>query len=80
MYLRLGEVDTIVVSSPAAAQQVLQTNDVRFASRLNLLVLETIFYNNLNIGVAPHGTYWRGLHKLCTLELLLCARCGSSAP
>nr|CAB3473560.1 unnamed protein product [Digitaria exilis] len=37
MYLRLGQVDTVVISSPAAAEEVLRANDLSFASRPSLL-------------------------------------------
>ena len=33
MFLRMGQVDTLVISSPAAAQEVLREKDVIFASR-----------------------------------------------
>ncbi|KAF8720664.1 hypothetical protein HU200_023565 [Digitaria exilis] len=70
MYLRLGQVDTVVVSSPEAAQEVLRANDISFASRPNLLGAEIICYGNLDVAFAPYGDYWRSLRKLCTLELL----------
>nr|CAH66123.1 OSIGBa0109M01.1 [Oryza sativa] len=70
MFLRTGQVDTVVVSSPAAAQEVLRDKDVIFASRPSLLVSEIFCYGNLDIGFAPYGAYWRMLRKLCTVELL----------
>jgi len=70
MYLRLGQVDTVVVSSPEAAQEVLRANDINFASRPSLLAADIICYGNLDIAFSPYGDYWRALRKLCTLELL----------
>ncbi|KAM0863696.1 hypothetical protein ACQ4PT_044420 [Festuca glaucescens] len=70
MYLRLGQVDHVVISSPAAAQEVLRDNNLNFSSRPNLLVTETICYGGLDIAFAPYGAYWRTLRKLCTMELL----------
>ncbi|CAN6298656.1 unnamed protein product [Urochloa humidicola] len=70
MYLRLGQVDAVVVSSPAAAREVLCDSDANFASRPRLLGGEIICYGRLNIALAPYGAYWRALRKLATLELL----------
>ncbi|XP_066334584.1 cytochrome P450 CYP99A1-like [Miscanthus floridulus] len=70
MYLRLGQIDTVVVSSPAAAQQVLQSNDVNFASRQALIAAEIIGYGTLDFAFSPYGDYWRALRKLCVLQLL----------
>ncbi|CAN6310302.1 unnamed protein product [Urochloa humidicola] len=70
MYLRLGQVDTVVISSPAAAREVLRDGDAAFASRPRLLGGEIICYSGLDIALAPYGPYWRALRKLATLELL----------
>ena len=40
MYLRLGQVDAVVISSPAAAQVVLRDSSLTFASRPKLLAAE----------------------------------------
>ncbi|KAL6885620.1 hypothetical protein ACP4OV_010399 [Aristida adscensionis] len=70
MYLRLGQVDAVVVSSPAAAQAVLREHDLSFASRPSLLGTEIAFYGNRDLAFAPYGAYWRAVRKLCTVELL----------
>lgn len=70
MYLRLGHVDTVVVSSPATAQEVLQDSSVNFASRPKLLSPEIMCYENTDIAFSPYGAYWRTLRKLCAVELL----------
>ncbi|CAM0901893.1 unnamed protein product [Alopecurus aequalis] len=70
MYLRLGHVDTVVISSPATAQQVLQDSTINFASRPRLLTPEILGYGGTDIAFAPYGPYWRTLRKLCAVELL----------
>ncbi|KAM0858915.1 hypothetical protein ACQ4PT_047542 [Festuca glaucescens] len=70
MYLRLGQVDTVVVSSPAAAQEVLRDSSLAFASRPSILSGEIMCYGNTDIVFSPHGEYWRTLRKICTVELL----------
>ncbi|XP_020188274.1 cytochrome P450 99A2 [Aegilops tauschii subsp. strangulata] len=70
MYLRLGQVDTVVVSSRSAAEELLREKDLSFASRPNLLVAEISFYGNIDIAMTPYSAYWRTLRKICTVELL----------
>ncbi|GJN09670.1 hypothetical protein PR202_ga27695 [Eleusine coracana subsp. coracana] len=70
MFLRIGQIDTVVISSPGAAQQVLQEKDLTFASRPSIPNLEIFCYGNVDVALAPYGAYWRMLRKLCTMELL----------
>ncbi|KAE8777500.1 Cytochrome P450 99A2 [Hordeum vulgare] len=70
MYLRLGQVDAVVVSSPAAAREVLRDKDAAFASRPRVLMSEISLYGNLDMAFAPYGAYWRALRKICAAELL----------
>jgi len=70
MSVRLGQIDTVVVSSPAAAQEVLRDKDLNFASRPKLLGPDIILYGRMDMAFAPYGAYWRTLRKLCMVELL----------
>jgi len=70
MLLRLGQVDTVVISSPAAAQEVLQGNDLSFASRPSLVSSEIICYGHLDLAFAPYGDYWRLVRRLVTTHVL----------
>ncbi|CAL5066373.1 unnamed protein product [Urochloa decumbens] len=70
MFLRMGQIDTLVISSAAATQEVLRDKDIIFASRPTLVASEIFCYGNTDIGFSPYGPYWRTLRKLCTVELL----------
>ncbi|KAD8100855.1 hypothetical protein FH972_027329 [Carpinus fangiana] len=70
MYLRLGLVPAIVVSSPQAAEQFLKAHDLVFASRPTLEAAKHVSYEQRNLSFAPYGSYWRNIRKMCTLELL----------
>lgn len=70
MGMRFGYVPTVVVSSPAAAELVLKTHDLVFASRPHSEAAKYIGYEQRDLIFGPYGPYWRNMRKLCTLELL----------
>ncbi|KAG2716522.1 hypothetical protein I3760_03G130800 [Carya illinoinensis] len=70
MYLQLGFVPVIVVSSPEAAELFLKTHDLVFASRPPHEAAKLISYEQKNLSFSPYGSYWRNVRKMCTLELL----------
>ncbi|GLT56976.1 hypothetical protein SLA2020_299870 [Shorea laevis] len=70
MHLLLGEVPTIVASSPEITAEILKTHDTIFAYRPTFIVPMIISYECKDIACAPYGSYWRQLRKVCTVELL----------
>ncbi|KAK7299944.1 hypothetical protein RJT34_10774 [Clitoria ternatea] len=70
MHMQLGELCCIVVSSPEMAKEVMNTHDIIFANRPHVLGADIITYGSKGIGFSPHGTYWRQMKKICTMELL----------
>ncbi|KAJ6724356.1 CYTOCHROME P450 71B11-RELATED [Salix viminalis] len=74
MQLQIGEVSTVIISSPEAAKEVLKTEDINFVDRPQLLVASILLYNSKGFGFAPYGDYWRELRKISILEMLSAKR------
>ncbi|KAK6921152.1 Cytochrome P450 [Dillenia turbinata] len=70
MSIHLGKVLAIVVSSPEVAKQFLKTHDTTFAGRPRLQAADYFSYGRKSMGFSDYGPYWRGMRKLCAVELL----------
>ncbi|KAI9185274.1 hypothetical protein LWI28_005790 [Acer negundo] len=70
MHLQLGDITTVVVSSPEYAEQVFKTHGAIFAARPYTLASDILFYDLSGVVSVCYGPYWRQLHKTCVLELL----------
>ncbi|KAK4390550.1 cytochrome [Sesamum angolense] len=65
MYLKLGSVDTIVVSSPEMAKEVLQTHHQAFPLRTNTAATRAFDHHATSVAFLPIGDQWRNLRKIC---------------
>ncbi|KAK7281972.1 hypothetical protein RIF29_10396 [Crotalaria pallida] len=74
IYLQLGQIPTVVVSSAKLAKEVLKTHALALASRPQLYSAKYLFYNCTDIVFSPYGAYWRHIRKICILELLSAKR------
>ncbi|XP_066308134.1 cytochrome P450 71A3-like isoform X2 [Miscanthus floridulus] len=76
LLLRLGRVPTVVVSSAAAAEEVMRARDLAFASRPRSAMAERLLYGR-DVAFAPYGEYWRQARRVCVVHLLSSRRVGS---
>ena len=75
MHLQLGEISTVVVSSPDVAKQIMKTHDLSFVQRPQVSTAGNILtYGRTDIAFAPYGDYWRQMRKICISELLSAKR------
>ncbi|KAG2666505.1 hypothetical protein I3843_15G062300 [Carya illinoinensis] len=68
--LRIGLHRAVVLSSWEMAKECFTTNDVAVSSRPKLVASKHMGYNYAMFGFTPHGSYWRELRKITTIELL----------
>nr|CAD1838801.1 unnamed protein product [Ananas comosus var. bracteatus] len=77
MLLHIGQVDVAVASSREAAEDVLRTHDLNFASRATIagskIAEQSLFFS-------PYGDHWRLLRKLATIEFFTAGASGPSPP
>ncbi|XP_022751610.1 cytochrome P450 71D9-like [Durio zibethinus] len=69
MHMQLGEVPTVVISSPEGAKEVMKTHDSIFSERPYLYAAESLTYNFKDIAFS-RGEYLRQIRKICATELL----------
>ncbi|KAK2971677.1 hypothetical protein RJ640_007715 [Escallonia rubra] len=80
MHLKLGELTTIIISSPEAAEAALKTHEHSIAQRPIFATVQAVTSGGFGVIFAPYGDYWRQMRKLCTLELLSAKRVRSFRP
>ncbi|KAK6943942.1 hypothetical protein RJ641_025044, partial [Dillenia turbinata] len=55
-------------------------HDLSFADRAILDSMRCHDYHKRSLGLAPHGTYWRVLRRICTVDMLVAKRINETAP
>ncbi|XP_071740906.1 germacrene A acid 8-beta-hydroxylase-like [Rutidosis leptorrhynchoides] len=70
MHLQLGQVSTIVISTPQLVQEMMKTHDLNFSDRPTNITSQIFFYNNQSVAWSPYGNYFRQIKKTVKLELL----------
>ncbi|KAL2462989.1 Cytochrome [Forsythia ovata] len=78
MYLKLGSRNTIVVSSPDIAKQVLQKHDQVFSSRTIPAAATAYDHYKKSVGWLPVASQWRNLRKICREQMFSTHRMDAS--
>ncbi|PIN23066.1 Costunolide synthase [Handroanthus impetiginosus] len=79
MFLQLGSIPALVVSSPNMAQEIFKNHDLIFSGRPPLYAIKRFTYDLSSISSAPYGDYWREVRKIVVLELMTVKRVQSFA-
>ncbi|KAK4435788.1 cytochrome [Sesamum alatum] len=70
VFLKLGEVSAVVISSREATKEVLKVQDPACANRPESIGSKIMWYDYIDIAFSPYNEYWRQMRKICILELL----------
>ncbi|XWS56243.1 hypothetical protein CRYUN_Cryun09bG0069200 [Craigia yunnanensis] len=70
LHLRMGASTCILVSNANFAKEILKTQELNFVYRPEFGSPEYNIYHGSDFILAPYGTYWRFLKKLCMTRLL----------
>ncbi|OMO70237.1 Cytochrome P450 [Corchorus olitorius] len=70
LQLHLGASSCILVSSAKYAKEILKTQELNFVDRPEFSSPDYNIYHGSDFILAPYGTYWRFLKKLCMTRLL----------
>ncbi|KAM3341300.1 cytochrome 76A2 [Capsicum galapagoense] len=68
---KIGSIKTLSILSAKTAAEFFKNHDYAFAERK---IRETMLVHDYNLGslaIAPYGTYWRVLRRICTAEMFM---------
>ncbi|KAM7517965.1 hypothetical protein LguiB_016927 [Lonicera macranthoides] len=79
IWIKLCATDTMVIQSASAAAELFKNHDVLFADRTILDAMRSHSFHEGSMGLAPYGSHWRLLKKICTVEMFVNKRIIESA-
>ncbi|PKU81695.1 cytochrome P450 71A1-like [Dendrobium catenatum] len=74
IHLKLGQVPTIIASSPETAAEILKAQDVVFCSRPFFATTDRFSYGGLDIAFSPYNDHWRRIRRFVNAEIFSPAR------
>lgn len=80
LWLKLGNLNTLVIQSAASATELFKNHDLAFADRTVPDSLTACDYDKGSLAHAPYGEYWRVLRRLSSSELMVHKRIDVSTP
>ncbi|KAI3909754.1 hypothetical protein MKW98_014171, partial [Papaver atlanticum] len=69
MYLRIGFLHMVSISTPDMARQVLQIQDSIFSNRPANIAIKYLTYDRADMAFAHYGPFWRQMRKICVVNL-----------
>nr|AZU97075.1 cytochrome P450 [Arnebia euchroma] len=69
IWLRIGSMNTMMILNAKAAAEFFKNHDISFADRNIVETMRSHNYNESSLVLAPYGSFWRMLRRLCTVEM-----------
>ncbi|KAK1323087.1 Cytochrome P450 71B2 [Acorus calamus] len=74
MHLHLGQLPTIIASTPDIARAILKTHDLKFCSLAPVVAQRRLSYGGLGLVFAPYNARWKEVRKLAMVEFFSATR------
>ncbi|KAK1299562.1 Cytochrome P450 71A9 [Acorus calamus] len=74
MHLHLGQLPTIIASTPDTARAILKTHDLKFCSLAPVVAQRRLSYGGLGLAFAPYNARWKQARKLAMVEFFSAKR------
>ncbi|KAH7686792.1 Geraniol 8-hydroxylase protein [Dioscorea alata] len=74
MTLHLGQMTTIVISSPDTASELIHKNDIAISSRSVPDSVRALRHHELSVAWLPANAQWKNLRRICSTELFTSRR------
>ncbi|XP_052175560.1 iridoid oxidase-like [Diospyros lotus] len=79
LWLQLGSVNTMVIQSAKAAEELFRNHDISVCGRMVPDSLTALSYHQGSVVFGNYGEYWRRIRRLCTAEFLVNKRLKETA-
>ncbi|CAK9165545.1 unnamed protein product [Ilex paraguariensis] len=80
IWLKLGSTNTMAILTAKAATELFKNHDLSFAERTIIETSRSHDYYLGSVALAPYGSYWRVLRRICTVEMLTNKRINETVP
>ncbi|KAF3540808.1 hypothetical protein F2Q69_00018496 [Brassica cretica] len=69
MYLFIGSIPNVIVSSTEMANEILKSNELNFLNRPTMQNVDYLTYGSADFFSAPYGLHWKFMKRICMMEL-----------
>ncbi|KAK3006235.1 hypothetical protein RJ639_016806, partial [Escallonia herrerae] len=74
LWLKLGSNNTTVIQTAATAAEFFKNHDLSFMDRMIKETMRSHDYHKNSLALAPYGTHWHFLRRMCTVEMFVTKR------
>ncbi|CAA7026866.1 unnamed protein product [Microthlaspi erraticum] len=69
IYLFIGSIPNLIVSSAEMANEILKSNELNFLNRPSMVNVDYLTYGSADFFSAPYGPRWKFMKRICMTEL-----------